>query len=397
MLVRVVLSERVPDDARVAALSILRRTGPPSPALRPALEKAIRPETSPRLRAAALPLYARLVSPAEAEEIARNEMKGPPAARAASAAVWGAVAATRPEEAVKPLRSMVYDPVVEVRVEAARAYGMLRREGLELAEKALADPSPEVERAALESALVLAPANPYPVADMLGRAVKTVRPAVRKSVVEALARMGESRPAVVLPPLARAIKDSDVATRVAAANGFCALARKNAAATSPYLRIAARDDHDEVRTAAAACLDEVAAGDPKGAARMAAELAESGAGRRCASPPPRRWGGSAARPRSWRSRRCSSCWAIRDSEVRVVRRAGIRDGAAGAGLDSLDKRRAPTPTRALEAALVHGDVGERKLIVSAAAMRGDVGPAAAGGARRRRQRSPGGGAGGGRR
>jgi len=67
-----------------------------------------------------------------------------------------------------------------------------------------------------------------------------------------------------------------VATRVAAANGFCALAGKNAAATSPYLRIAARDDRDEVRRAAAACLDEVAAGDPKGAARMAAELSESG-------------------------------------------------------------------------------------------------------------------------
>ena len=101
VLVRVVLGERLPDDARVAALSILRRTGPPAPALRPALEKAIKPEASPRLRAAALPLYARLVSPAEAEEIARNEMKGPPAARAASAAVWGAVAATRPDDALK--------------------------------------------------------------------------------------------------------------------------------------------------------------------------------------------------------------------------------------------------------------------------------------------------------
>ena len=63
VLGRVVLAERTPDDARVAALVILRRTGPPSPTLRPALEKAIRPESSPRLRAAALPLYARLVSP----------------------------------------------------------------------------------------------------------------------------------------------------------------------------------------------------------------------------------------------------------------------------------------------------------------------------------------------
>src|SRR5207245_1910407 len=72
-------------------------------------------------------------------------------------------------------------------------------------------------------------------------------------------------------------KDSDGATRVAATNGFCALAKNNAVAASPYLRIAARDDRDEVRTAAAGCLHEVAAGDPKGAARMASELGESGA------------------------------------------------------------------------------------------------------------------------
>ena len=42
--------------------------------------------------------------------LARTEMKGSPAARAASAAVWGAVAATRPDDALKPLKSMLYDP-----------------------------------------------------------------------------------------------------------------------------------------------------------------------------------------------------------------------------------------------------------------------------------------------
>src|SRR6185312_7964629 len=51
-LARVVTSDKVTDDVRVAALSILRRAGPPSPALKPVLEKAIRPEASPRLRAA---------------------------------------------------------------------------------------------------------------------------------------------------------------------------------------------------------------------------------------------------------------------------------------------------------------------------------------------------------
>jgi HEAT repeat protein len=274
-LARVVTSEKVADDVRVAALLILRRAGPPAPSLRPVLERAIRPESSPRLRAAALPLYARLISPAEAEDLAHTEMKGSPAARAASASVWGAVAVTRPEDALKPLKSMLYDPAMEVRIEAARAFGALRRDGLDLTDKALKDPSPEVERAAIESALALSAQYPGQIADMLGRAVKTVRPAVRRSLVEALAHLGESRPAAALPPLAHAIKDSDVATRLAATNGFCTLAKKSGAAASPYLRIAARDDHDEVRSAAAACLSDVAAADPKGAARMAAELTEA--------------------------------------------------------------------------------------------------------------------------
>src|SRR5499427_7971118 len=364
VLGRVVLADRTPDDARVAALSILRRTGPPSPTLRPALEKAIRPESSPRLRSAALPLYARLISPAEAEEIARNEMKGPPAARASAAAVWGAVAATRPDEAVKPLKSMLYDPSAETRIEAARAYGYLKRDGLELVEKALKDPSPEVERAALESAAVLAVAYPFQVADLLGAALKTVRPAVRRSLIEALARLGEGRPAVALPPLARAVKDSDGATRVAVANGFCALAKKNGAASAPYLRIAARDERDDVRTAAAACLADVAAADAKGAARIAAELAES--------PQPAVRAAAAEAlgtvgPDAAAQSMPTLLKLIGDSEP-TVRSAAERSFAKGAG--KLEGKRYAEAERALEGALVQGDATERKLIVSAAAKAG---------------------------
>src|SRR5579871_4194174 len=361
---RVVTNEKVADDVRVAALSILRRAGAPSPALKPVLEKAIRPEASPRLRAAALQLYARLISVPEAEDLARTEMKGPPAARAASAAVWGAVAASRPDDAEKPLKSMLYDPATEVRIEAARAFGALRRDGLDLTDKALKDPSPEVERAAIESALVLSAQYSGQVADMLGRAVKTVRPAVRRSLVEALAHLGESRPAAALPPLAHAIKDPDVATRLAATNGFCALAKKNGAAASPYLRIASRDDRDEVRTAAAACLGEVAAADPKGAGRMAAELAESdqpavriataqaiggvsGAGAEVVFPSLLKLVGDPNR------------------EVRAAAERAFTALAAAPGAPAV-RRRAADAERALEGALVQGDVAERQAIVAAA-------------------------------
>ncbi len=233
----------------------------------------MRPEASPRLRAAALPLYVRLIDPALAEEIARSEMKGPPAARAAGAAVWGTVAISRPEVATAPLKSFLYDPSPEVRIEAARSFAYLKRDGIALAGKAIADPNAEVERAAIESALALAPVSPYQVADMLGHAVKTVRPAVRRALIEALGRMGETRPAAVLPPLARTLKDPDPGARAAAAAAFCGISKKNAAAASPYLRIAARDDHHEVRAAAASCLGNLGEGDPKGAAKIAVELA----------------------------------------------------------------------------------------------------------------------------
>jgi HEAT repeat protein len=364
VLGRVVLADRTPDDARVAALLILRRTGPPSPSLKPALEKAIRPESSPRLRSAALPLYARLVSPAEAEEIARNEMKGPPAARASAAAVWGAVAITRPDEAAKALKAMLYDPSVETRVEAARAYGYLKRDGLELVDKALKDPSPEVERAALESATALAVAYPFQVAEILGRALKEVRPGVRRSLVEALARLGEGRPAVALPPLARAVKDSDAAARVAAANGFCALAKKNGAASAPFLRIAAKDDRDDVRTAAVACLADVAATDAKGAARIAAEAADSPtpAVRVAVADALAALGPEAAAQAS-----PTLLKLIADSDPQV-RSSAERAFAKGAG--KLEGKRYADAERALEAALVQGDAAERKLIVSAAAKAG---------------------------
>jgi HEAT repeat protein len=366
-LARVVMNEKVPDEVRVAALLILRRAGPPSPALKPILEKAIRPEASPRLRAAALPLYARLITPEEAEDLARGEMKGPPAARAASAAVWGAVAATHPDDAEKPLKSMLYDPGTEVRIEAARAFGFLHRDGLDLTEKALKDPSPDVERAAIESALALSGQYSVQVADILGKAVKTVRPAVRRNLVEALARLGESRPAAALPPLAHAIKDTDVATRLAATNGFCSLAKKNGAAASPYLRIAARDDHDEVRAAAAACLGDVAAADPKGAARMAAELTDSEqpAVRIAVAEALGSVGGTAA------ELAFPSLLKLVGDSNREVRAAAERTftavaGALLGGATPSAKRRAEAE-RALEGALVQGDVAERQAIVAAAA------------------------------
>jgi HEAT repeat protein/DNA-binding MarR family transcriptional regulator len=274
-LSQIASDETAPEEARVAALSYLRRTGAVLTDLRPMLEKAVLPDASPRLRTVALPLYARLIEPAKVSELAVAAIKGPPATRVTGAALWGVVAIKQPDLATKPLKGLVYDPSPEVRVEAARAFGYLKREGPELVRKSLLDPNAEVQKAAIESALRLAAAQPGVVAEMLGHVVANVRPAARRSIVEALGEIGRTRPAAVLPALVRAFKLGDVSTRGAAARALCEVAKKAPAATSPYLRLAAHDTDRDVRTEAAACLGSLTEGDPKGAARMAIQLATS--------------------------------------------------------------------------------------------------------------------------
>jgi HEAT repeat protein len=368
---RVVANEQAPEEARVAALLLLRRAGAPSAELRPLLEKAVRPEASPRLRAAALPLYARLVTPEQAEEIARTEMKGSPAARAAGAAVWGTVAMTRPDLASKPLKGLLYDPATETRLEAARSFAYLKREGIELCEKATKDPNAEVEKAAIESAVALAPVNAYGVADLLGRALKNVRPAVRKNVIEALAKIGETKPAAVIAPLAHALKDPDTSTRAAAANAFCALSAKNAAAASPYLRVAARDERDEVRTAAAACLGELSEADPKGAARIAAELGDADqANVRLAAA--EALGKLGAKARELAVPALLKLAGDPERGVRVAAEKSLGAVAEKAPA-AFDGKRAAEAEHVLNGALVMGDAAERRVVVGTAAKANLVG------------------------
>jgi HEAT repeat protein len=275
VLAQIASDESAPEEARVSALSFLRRTNTISNNLRPMLEKAVMPDASPRLRTVALPLYARLIDPAKVSELALAASKGPPSGRVTGAALWGVVAIKQPDMAAKPLKVFLYDPTPEVRVEAARGFGYLRREGPELVRKALLDPNAEVQKAALDSALRLAVAQPVVIADLLGHVLANVRPGLRRFIVEALGEIGKTRPPAVLPALVRALKQGDVNTRGACARALCVVAIKNPAAASPYLRVAARDANREVRTEAASCLGSLTEGDPKGAARMAIELTSS--------------------------------------------------------------------------------------------------------------------------
>jgi HEAT repeat protein len=274
-LSRIAADERASEEARISALSFLRKNSEVPASLRPVLEKAVAADAPPRLRTAALPIYARLIDPAEVEILATNAAKGPPASRVTAAALWGVVAIKQPDIANRPLKAFLYDQTPDVRAEAVRAYGYLKKDGPELVRRAVLDPNPEVAKAAIESAVRLASTQAALVAEDLGHAIIKVRPATRRSIIEALGQIGQTRPNAALPPLARALKQSEIPTRVAAARAFCEMAKKSPVAASPYLRIASRDDNKEVRTEAAACLGSLTQGDPKGAARMAVQLATS--------------------------------------------------------------------------------------------------------------------------
>lgn len=274
-LTQIAADEKAPEEARISALSYLRKNGEAQASLRAVLEKAVAPDAPPRLRTAALPIYARLIDPAEVETLATAATKGPPAGRVTGAALWGVVAIKQPDSASRALKVFLYDQSPDVRAEAARAFGYLKREGPELVRRALVDPSPEVAKAAIESSIRLAASQPALVAEDLGHAMVKVRPATRKAIVEALGQIGQTRPAAVLPPLAKALKQSEIPTRVSAARAFCEMAKKAPVAAAPYLRIASRDDNREVRTEAASCLGSLTEGDPKSAARMAVQLAAS--------------------------------------------------------------------------------------------------------------------------
>src|ERR1039457_3755729 len=233
-LTQIAADEKAPEEARISALSYLRNNGEAQASLRAVLEKAVAPDAPPRLRTAALPIYARLIDPAEVETLATAATKGPPAGRVTGAALWGGVAIKQPDSASRALKVFLYDQSPDVRAEAARAFGYLKREGPELVRRALVDPSPEVAKAAIESSIRLAASQPALVAEDLGHAMVKVRPATRKAIVEALGQIGQTRPAAVLPPLAKALKQSEIPTRVSAARAFCEMAKKAPVAAAPY-------------------------------------------------------------------------------------------------------------------------------------------------------------------
>jgi hypothetical protein len=204
----------------------LRKNGEAQPRSSPALEKAVAADAPPRLRTAALPIYARLIDPAEVETLATAATKGPPAGRVTAAALWGVVAIKQPDTASKPLKVFLYDQSPDVRAEAARAFGYLKREGTRAGAQGLGRPQPR------------GCPRRHRIGGSLGRLATRAgrgRSGTRHGQGAAGHAQGHRRgpgtdrtdPAGRgLPPLAKALKQGEIPTRISAARAFCEMAKK---------------------------------------------------------------------------------------------------------------------------------------------------------------------------
>jgi DNA-binding MarR family transcriptional regulator len=361
VLQQVVADATAPEDTRVVALRLLRLGGDSPEGLRDIVAQAIATDGSPRLRSAALPIYARTITPEAAEELARTESKGSGQSRAAAAAIWVTLIESRPEASSKALKAALLDPAPEVRAEAARALGFLRRDAITVLPRTLLDPNLEVLRGGLESSINLAAGNFYAVVEALTKGLRVVRPGWRTEIVQALGKVGEKRANSVLPPIMKVFKEGPGEAKRTVARTLCSLSRFEPQVVSPYLRIVARDPDSTVRAAAANCLEILSASDPKGAARLAKELsqAEDNSVKMAATQAL----GQLA-PQAPETAVPALLELTKDPQA-STRRAALA-ALAAAGKAGLKIEKTDEAVKSLEGLLAHGDQPERLAIASAA-------------------------------
>ena len=128
-LISLIAEERIPPDARVFAINLLRELEPLPEGLTELAQAAHDAfgSKSDSVRAAALPLYARVDPVRASGDLATlgEDKRLPRPMREATALGWGEVARTDPKAAEIPLRELLKDNNPPVRAAAAIAYGKL--------------------------------------------------------------------------------------------------------------------------------------------------------------------------------------------------------------------------------------------------------------------------------
>ncbi len=245
------------DDTRVRALGLIERRAPPelSDQLAPEIEAAAS-AASPKVSAAALPLYARVAPDAAARKLV--SFTDPPVpVRIAIAGAWGELARKNPDVAQPALEALLDDKSPQVRAAAARAYGRLGKVATDQLIKITKSEGGDVAEGAAWGLAAAVEAG-APVGDAavgIGQLWKK-KGAAKRDAARVYAHLCKIKPNAFVSYAAAAARDNDdSALPPIGVDGLCNAIEAGAAkAALPGLRAAAEGDSREARLRVAVCL-----------------------------------------------------------------------------------------------------------------------------------------------
>lgn len=254
-----IADENAPADARVFAIRVVLEDGDVGPAGAPRLVDPVRAAVGSRaeaVRAAALPLFARVAPSGAVEDIARigGERLSRPM-KVAVALAWGELARAKIPEAGPALERLIKDDAFEVRAAAAEAMGYLGRPAQDTLIKMVKNERIEVAAGAARGLARTAdvgasvPVAVGGIAQLWPRKGRS-----RREAAIVFAQMAKKRPAPVMNYLAAAARaPDDPALHPIGAEGLCHAANQgNLEARRQLLRVT-DDPAVEVRRMVIAC------------------------------------------------------------------------------------------------------------------------------------------------
>ena len=257
---RLITDDKAPTDSRVFALKVLLEDGDIGPSGEPNLVAPVRAATTAKsdaIRAAALPLYARVAPSGAAPdivEIAGEKLSKP--MRVAVTLAWGELARARVEGAGPALEKLIKDEAYEVRAAAAEAYGYLGRAAQEPLTKMV-----KVERIEVAVGAARGLAKTAEVGANADVAVGGIaqlwkkKGRARREAVQVFAQMARKKPGPVMSYLINAARSTeDDGLHPLGAEGLCAAAAQGNPEARRQLLKVAEDPALEVRRLVIACV-----------------------------------------------------------------------------------------------------------------------------------------------
>lgn len=256
---RLVGDEGAPTESRTFAIRAILEDGEIGPAGEPALVDPVRAAISSKteaVRAAALPLYARVAPSGAVADITR--ISGERLGRAMKVAVtlaWGELARAKIPEAAPALERLIKDESYEVRAAAAEAYGYLGRPAQEQLIKMVKQERIEVAAGAARGLARTADVGASPGVAVGGIAqMWNKKGRLRREAAAVFAQMAKKRPNAVMTYLGAAARNTeDDALHPIGAEGLCHAANQGNAEARRLLLKVTEDPSAEVRRMVIAC------------------------------------------------------------------------------------------------------------------------------------------------